>query len=292
VYPDWDCEPGGCPAPPPPLIDGDGDGVFDPYDNCVSIANSSQANADFDQQGDACDSSTSTADGDRDGVPDDGDNCPALANPMQEDADRDGLGDACDPTLDPDTDGDQLIDARDNCPMNANPGQEDDDNDGAGDVCDSTPHGEPAFSLIKFKLGRCLYDNGGDARSTSACDPGQPNQRWEVTTVSTNRFIFKNLSTGNCLTAQSWTGVIGMNTCDPQNTAQHWNGEAYTQGGLDQKFPMRLKSAASTYNYCAYTDFTADVFATQGNCGLLGTEDNRKIGIYAGGDFSLTPPQP
>ena len=51
-----------------------------------------------------------------------------------------------------------------------------------------------------------------------------------------------------------------------------------------------LHSAA--FNYCAYTDFTADVFATQGNCGLLGTEDNRKIGLYPAGNFSLTPPQP
>lgn len=292
VYPDWSCEAGGCPPPPGPLTDGDGDGVFDPYDNCVSVANSNQANADFDTQGDACDATTSTSDGDQDGVPDDADNCPSTANGTQQDTDHDGLGDACDPTVDPDTDGDLIIDARDNCPMNVNPAQEDDDADGTGDVCDSTPHGEPAFSLIKFKLGRCLYDNGGDARSTSACDPGQPNQRWEVTTVATNRFAFKNLGTNMCLTAQTWTGVIGMSNCDLGSTAQHWNGEAYTNGGLDPMFPMRLHSAAPTYNYCAYTDFTADVFATQGNCGLLGTENNRKIGIYAGGDFSLTPPQP
>lgn len=290
VYPDWACEAGGCPAPPPPLTDADGDGVFDPYDNCVNAANPTQANADFDAQGDACDATTSTADGDQDGVPDDGDNCPAVANPTQQDGDRDGLGDVCDAVMDPDTDGDLIIDARDNCPMNANPAQEDTDADGAGDVCDSTPRGEPAFSLIKFRLGRCLYDNGGDTRSTSACDPGQPNQRWEVVTVSSGRFAFRNLASGQCLTAQTWTGVIGMNACDTASTSQQWNGEAYTTGGLDPKFPMRLHSAA--YNYCAYTDFTADVFATQGNCGLLGTENNRKIGLYADGNFSLTPPQP
>ncbi len=289
VYPDWSCEPGGCPAPPAPLTDGDGDGVFDPYDNCPSVANPTQANADFDSLGDACDVTTSTRDGDQDGVPDDGDNCPTVANTTQQDSDRDGLGDACDSVVDPDTDGDLIIDARDNCAMNANPGQEDADSDGTGDVCDSTPRGEPAFSLIKFKLGRCLYDNGGDARSTSACDPGQPNQRWEVINTS-GRFAFRNASSGKCLTAQVWTGVIGMNDCDTASSAQQWNGEAYTNGGLDPKFPMRLHSAA--FNYCAYTDFTADVFGTQGNCGLLGTEDNRKIGIYAGGDFSLTPPQP
>ena len=136
----------------------------------------------------------------------------------------------------------------------------------------------------------CFYDNGGDARSTSACDPGQPNQRWEVIPVVTGRFVFRNLASRQCLTAQVWTGVIGMNACDPNGSAQQWNGESYSTGGLDPKFPMRLHSAAC--NYCAYTDFTADVFATQGNCGLLGTEDNRKIGLSADGNFSLTPPQP
>ena len=290
VYPDWACEAGGCPAPPPPLMDSDGDGVFDPYDNCPAIGNPTQANADFDAQGDACDSSTSVADGDHDGVPDDGDNCPAAANSNQQDTDHDGLGDACDAVMDPDTDGDLIVDARDNCPMKSNPLQQDADADGAGDVCDSTPQGEPAFSLIKFRLGRCLYDNGGDARSTSACDPGQLNQRWEVIPVASGRFAFQNLASRQCLTAQVWTGVIGMNACDTNSSAQQWNGESYSTGGLDPNFPMRLHSAA--FNYCAYTDFTADVFATQGNCGLLGTEDNRKIGLYPDGNFSLTPPQP
>lgn len=289
VYPDWSCEPGGCPAHTP-LRDGDGDGVFDPYDNCLTVANASQANADFDAQGDACDASTSTADGDRDGVPDDGDNCPTTANSTQADGDRDGLGDACDSIVDPDTDGDGVIDARDNCPMQANTDQQDTDTDGTGDVCDSTPRGEPAFSLVKFKLGRCLYDNGGDARSTSACDPGQPNQRWEVVRVSPGRFAFRNLATGKCLSAQTWAGVIGMDTCDTSRSSQQWDGEAYTTGGLDPNFPMRLHSAA--YNYCAYTNATADVYATQGNCGLLGTEDYRKLGIYPGGVFSMSPLQP
>lgn len=289
VYPDWSCEAGGCPMPTP-LRDTDGDGVFDPYDNCVMIVNPRQANADFDALGDACDASTSTADGDRDGVPDDGDNCPAAANPMQADGDHDGLGDACDSVVDPDTDGDLVIDMRDNCPMNANPEQLDTDADDAGDVCDPTPNGEPAYSLIKFKLGRCLYDNGGDARSTSACDPGQPNQRWEVIRISSSRFVLKNLGTMKCFSSQTWAGVMGMDTCDTANSSQQWDGEAYTNGGLDLNYPMRLKSAA--YNYCAYTNATADVYATQGNCGLLGTEDYRKLGIYPGGDFSMRPLQP
>lgn len=290
VYPDWSCEVGGCPAPPPPLVDTDGDGVFDPYDNCVTLANATQANADFDAQGDACDATTNTTDTDRDGVPDDGDNCPMAANPTQQDGDHDGLGDACDAVMDPDTDRDLVIDARDNCPMIANADQLDTDADLTGDVCDPTPRGEPMYSLIKFKLGRCLYDNGGDARSTSACDPGQPNQRWEVISIASGRFAFRNLASDRCLTAQTWAGVIGMSACASGDTSQQWNGEAYTTGGLDSNFPMRLHSV--DFNYCPYTDFTADVFATQGNCGLLGTENNRKVGIYAGGDFTRTPLQP
>ncbi len=290
VYPDWTCEPGGCPAPPPALTDRDGDGVFDPYDNCPDIANPTQTNADFDAEGDACDSSTSSTDTDRDHVPDVGDNCPMVANPGQEDTDHDGLGDACDPTMDPDTDADGIIDAHDNCPMVANPPQMDSDMDGLGDACDPTPHGEPAFALIKARVGRCLYDNGGDVRSTSACDAGQPNQRWEVIDAGGGHSVYRNLATMQCLVAQTWAGVIGMTACDMASSAQQWTAERYTQNGFDMNYPMRLHSAAQ--NYCVYTDGTSDVYASQGNCGLLGTENNRKIGIYPNGDFSAPPVQP
>lgn len=36
-------------------LDGDGDGVSDPDDNCVAVANRTQANCDGDDRGDACD---------------------------------------------------------------------------------------------------------------------------------------------------------------------------------------------------------------------------------------------
>lgn len=290
LFPDWACEPGGCPMPPAPLVDTDMDGVFDPYDNCPMVANPTQANADFDMQGDACDSSTNSMDTDRDGVPDVGDNCPMVANPMQEDADHDGLGDACDMVMDADTDMDGVIDARDNCPMAANPMQQDTDMDGQGDACDSTPTGMARFALLKLKTGRCLYDNGGDVRSTTTCDATQRNQQWEVLDAGSGRRVFRNLNSMQCINGASWAGAIGMAACNMASSSQQWTLERYDQGGFDMMFPLRLHNAS--YNYCLYTDGTNDVYASQGNCGLLGTENNRKLGIYMAGDFSMAPVQP
>lgn len=80
--------------------DQDFDGVVDDLDNCPGIANASQADADQDGAGDACDACTDT---DADGFGDPGypantckvDVCPYVANPSQVDSDHDGIGDAC-----------------------------------------------------------------------------------------------------------------------------------------------------------------------------------------------------
>ena len=113
------------------IEDTDGDGVIDGADNCPTVANPEQADANGDGIGDAC-----ALDGDMDGVDDANDNCPADDNPGQEDLDGDGIGDACDPINDDDPDGDG-IHGTDNCPSIANPGQEDNEGDGAGDICDA-----------------------------------------------------------------------------------------------------------------------------------------------------------
>jgi hypothetical protein len=73
------------------VFDSDGDGVFDPVDNCVNDANPDQANLDGDSQGDACD-----PDDDNDTRPDETDNCPQVPNVSQVDYDGDGIGNACD----------------------------------------------------------------------------------------------------------------------------------------------------------------------------------------------------
>ena len=81
-----------------------------------------------------------------------------------------------------------------------------------------------------------------------------------------------------------------MAACDPTSNAGAWLAERYDQGGFDPRFPMHLKNAA--YGYCLYTDGTGLVYATQGNCGLPGTQDSRKVGLYPGGNLSARPLQP
>jgi len=70
------------------LNDSDGDGIDDPVDNCLSVANPDQHDEDGDHVGDACDP------------------CPQVANATT-DTDGDGIGDACDPH--PTTGGDLLV---------------------------------------------------------------------------------------------------------------------------------------------------------------------------------------
>ena len=83
------------------IIDTDGDGISNEFDNCPNVANANQADADSDGVGDVCD------------------NSPYVSNPNQTD-----------------TDGDKIGDVSDNCPMTANPDQADDDHDGIGNACD------------------------------------------------------------------------------------------------------------------------------------------------------------
>ena len=76
--------------------DGDGDLIINTSDNCPSVPNADQANADGDALGDACDP-VNDVDTDGDGIADYVDNCPSIANVDQTDTDGDSLGDACDP---------------------------------------------------------------------------------------------------------------------------------------------------------------------------------------------------
>jgi hypothetical protein len=135
------------------MIDIDLDAVMDHDDNCVTVANAGQDNADLDDRGDACDG------------------CPLIGGPAEDDLDGDGVEPSCDvcpDVADPaqlDGDGDAVGDLCDNCPAIANPAQSDADIDGAGDACDAVLDGalegltiSPGNLVPAFASGHFVYD--------------------------------------------------------------------------------------------------------------------------------------
>ena len=167
----------------PDQADADGDGIGNRCDNCPSLGNPGQENFDGDSSGDACDTCTDT-DGDTYGNP--GypantcrvDNCPDIANGLQHDHDQDGIGSACDSCpLDPnnDIDGDGVCGNVDNCSWVANAGQANSDSDTFGDACDNCPtvanesQGNADGDALGDACDACPNDAGNDLDGDGVC---------------------------------------------------------------------------------------------------------------------------
>jgi Ca2+-binding RTX toxin-like protein len=138
--------------------DRDGDGIGDPFDNCVLTSNMTQVDADADGIGNACDcdcpgaAPTYVCANDAHlacpsgPAPD-----PAHCNPGGPGANgTDDYDPFCVPIVrtsgapcsgaDDDEDRDGIPDVQDDCPHHANPSQIDTDLDGVGDACDNCPY--------------------------------------------------------------------------------------------------------------------------------------------------------
>uniref|UniRef100_A0A3Q0R3B8 Si:ch211-43f4.1 n=1 Tax=Amphilophus citrinellus TaxID=61819 RepID=A0A3Q0R3B8_AMPCI len=128
--------------------DADGDGILNTQDNCVLVPNVDQRNIDEDDFGDACD------------------NCPAVKNNDQKDTDVDKYGDECDE----DIDGDGIPNHLDNCKRVPNADQKDRDGDKVGDACDSCPYvpnPDQVKNLFTLLYCRSSSVNDGDGHQDS-----------------------------------------------------------------------------------------------------------------------------
>ena len=157
---------------PPAPTDADCDNVPNSTDNCPSVSNGGQQNADGRGPGDAC-----NTDADGDEVDDDGDNCQGVANQDQANFDSDAQGDACDT----DDDNDGAPDTSDPAPLDAltpappagdsdgdgirDTVDTDDDNDGVPDATDPAPN-DPKVPNPNTPTNGNDVINGTDAAET------------------------------------------------------------------------------------------------------------------------------
>ena len=125
--------------------DSDGDDIPDVSDNCPSVSNPDQVDADP-LVGEIVIGTVNPSINAPDGIGLACDNCPTISNRNQTDIDGDAFGDPCDNCPDlsnpdqADADGDEVGDACDNCPGTPNPDQIECESevepDGLGDACD------------------------------------------------------------------------------------------------------------------------------------------------------------
>jgi hypothetical protein len=248
---------------------------FEGADNCQYVYNPSQADADDDRVGDACE-----GDSDGDDVLDEDDNCPTVDNPDQTNTDAENggspsenpRGDACDP----DDDGDGVEDDDDNCQKSYNPAQRDADDDEVGDACDSDLDEDDVFNdedncptVDNPDQENTDAENGGSESANArgdACDPDDDGDTIPDTLDNCPKMYNPGQADGDA------DGVGAA--CDPGDTGGGSTGGDPVDPlpGTNDDFLDVTAVDGSGYRNVA---ISADVATTEGENGELDEDDFR-----------------